>query len=67
MHAVGDRMFAVVGGAGQNPPASRDVVNTYPITTLEQSENAELATKFVEFVTGQAGRQVLDAAGFGTP
>lgn len=48
-------------------PASRDVVNTYPIATLARSENPELATKFVEFVTGEAGRQVLDAAGFGTP
>lgn len=48
-------------------PEAKDAVNTYPIGTLEQSEHPELATKFVDAVTGELGQRVLGAAGFGTP
>lgn len=48
-------------------PESKDAVNTYPIASLKDSANAELAKKFVEYVTGEAGQKVLDQAGFGKP
>ena len=48
-------------------PESADAVNTYPIATLTQSKHADLAGKFVELVTGEAGQKALDAAGFARP
>lgn len=48
-------------------PEAVDAVNTYPIATLKDSSNAELAQAFVDFVTGEKGRKVLGDAGFGTP
>jgi molybdate transport system substrate-binding protein len=61
-----------VAGAGDKVtgvefPESNDAVNTYPIASLKDSANAELAKKFVEYVTGEAGQKVLDQAGFGKP
>ncbi len=46
---------------------SADAVNTYPIATTRDAGNAALAEAFVAFVTGDAGRAVLTAAGFGRP
>lgn len=43
------------------------VVNTYPIATLQGAKQSELATQFVDFVLGSKGQQVLKAAGFGAP
>lgn len=48
-------------------PEAREAVNTYPMATVAASRNQELAAEFTELVTGAAGRQVLAAAGFGTP
>ena len=48
-------------------PESADAVNTYPIAVLEQSKDPELARKFVDAVTGEAGQKVLSAAGFAKP
>jgi molybdate transport system substrate-binding protein len=48
-------------------PEAADAVNTYPIATLKDSSNAELAQAFVDFVTGEKGRKALRDAGFGTP
>lgn len=48
-------------------PESSGAVNIYPIAALKQSANAELAKKFVDFVTGEAGQKVLSAAGFAKP
>jgi molybdate transport system substrate-binding protein len=48
-------------------PESSGAVNTYPIAVLKGSKNAELARKFVDLVTGEAGQKILDAAGFGKP
>ena len=48
-------------------PESADAVNTYPIAVLEQSTQPELARKFVDLVTGEAGQKVLSAAGFAKP
>ena len=48
-------------------PESADAVNTYPIAALESSEHQELARKFIEAVTGEAGQKTLSAAGFAKP
>ena len=48
-------------------PESAGAVNTYPIAVLKQSKNADLAGKFVDLVTGEAGQKVLSAAGFAKP
>ena len=42
-------------------------VNTYPIAVLKQSQKPELARKFVDLVTSEAGQKVLTAAGFAKP
>ncbi|VEG38971.1 molybdenum ABC transporter periplasmic molybdate-binding protein [Mycolicibacterium flavescens] len=48
-------------------PEATDIVNVYPIATLEDSSQRDLAPVFVDAVTGDAGRRVLGAAGFGKP
>jgi molybdate transport system substrate-binding protein len=58
---AGDKVTAVAF------PESSDAVNTYPIAGLKQSKNADLAKKFVDLVTGEAGQKVLNAAGFAKP
>ena len=42
-------------------------VNTYPIAVLKQSRSPDLAHRFVDAVTGDAGRKALSAAGFAKP
>lgn len=46
---------------------SDQAVNTYPIATVADSANKELAQDFITMVTGSEGRKVLSDAGFGTP
>lgn len=46
---------------------SSDAVNTYPIAQLADSDEGDLATSFIELVTGSEGQAVLEAAGFGQP
>lgn len=41
-----------------------EVVNRYPVVALD---DGELAGAFVRFVTSEAGREILSAAGFGVP
>ncbi|WUI12783.1 molybdate ABC transporter substrate-binding protein [Kineococcus sp. NBC_00420] len=48
-------------------PESASAVNTYPIATLKDAKDADLASEFVTFVTGTAGEKVLQDAGFGAP
>jgi molybdate transport system substrate-binding protein len=48
-------------------PQSADAVNTYPIAALKPSEHQELARKFIDAVTGEAGQKILSAAGFAKP
>ena len=48
-------------------PESADAVNTYPIAALKSSENQELARKFIDAVTGEAGQKTLSVAGFAKP
>lgn len=48
-------------------PEADQVVNEYPVATLADSDEADLAREFVELVLGATGREVLDTAGFGAP
>ncbi|WP_314506797.1 molybdate ABC transporter substrate-binding protein [uncultured Microbacterium sp.] len=48
-------------------PESTAAVTTYPVAALTGAGAPETAAAFVAFVTGDAGRAVLDAAGFGAP
>lgn len=48
-------------------PESAGAVNTYPITALKDSEYADLASDFVNFVLGESGQSVLAEAGFAKP
>jgi molybdate transport system substrate-binding protein len=52
---------------GVDFPESAGAVNIYPIAALKQSADAELARKFLDAVTGEAGQKVLGQAGFGKP
>ncbi|HLT59890.1 MAG TPA: molybdate ABC transporter substrate-binding protein [Microlunatus sp.] len=44
-----------------------EAVNVYPIATLRDARNPELATAFVSYVHGPQGRSVLADAGFAPP
>ncbi|WP_028473380.1 molybdate ABC transporter substrate-binding protein [Nocardioides alkalitolerans] len=44
-----------------------DAVTEYPIVTLDQSENPDLAQAFLDYVLSSTGQDVLTTAGFGTP
>ena len=48
-------------------PESAGAVNRYPIGSVANSANADLAAEFVALVTGATGQQVLADAGFGKP
>jgi molybdate transport system substrate-binding protein len=58
---AGDKVTAVAF------PEAASAVNTYPIAVLKESQNAALAHKFVDLVTGEQGQNVLSAAGFVKP
>lgn len=45
-------------------PESSEAVNTYPIATLKDSKQTEIADAFVAYVTGTVGQGVLADAGF---
>lgn len=55
---AGDKVTAI------DVPEAASVVNVYPIATLTEAAQPELAAKFVALVTGPDGRQVLEGAGF---
>lgn len=48
-------------------PEAVQAVNIYPIAVLTQSQHPETARMFVDLVTGELGRKVLGAQGFGGP
>jgi molybdate transport system substrate-binding protein len=59
--AAGDDVEAVeIAGAEDN-------LTSYYATTLEQSENADLAADWVAWVTSEEGQAILADAGFGSP
>ena len=45
-------------------PESSSAVNVYPIATLKDSKNSDLAQEFVDLVLGQTGQTILKDAGF---
>ena len=45
-------------------PEAAAVVNVYPIATVKDGPQPELASKFVDLVTGPDGQQILKDAGF---
>jgi molybdate transport system substrate-binding protein len=57
------------GGAveGVDIPARDNVTATYPIATLTDAGNPEVARAFVEFVLSGDGRAILASHGFGRP
>lgn len=52
---------------GVDFPQAAQAVNRYPIAVLEGAANPAAAAAFVALVTGEQGRAVLTAAGFGAP
>lgn len=48
-------------------PEAATAVTTYQIAVLKDAREPMQARRFVDFVIGRTGRQVLDAAGFGRP
>lgn len=52
---------------GVDFPEAAEAVNTYPIAVLADSKNRAAAQAFVDLVSGDAGRRVLAAVGFGAP
>jgi molybdate transport system substrate-binding protein len=48
-------------------PEAGAAVNTYPIAVLRSAPAGDLAKKFVDLVTGQAGQKILKQAGFAKP
>ena len=52
---------------GVTIPAKQNVVATYPIAVVTGSSNADLATSFVDYVTGPQGEATLTQYGFGPP
>ncbi len=59
--AAGDDVLAITF------PETTAAVNTYPITAVRDSDNADLAAAFVDLVLSTTGQDVLAAAGFGAP
>lgn len=48
-------------------PESAEAVNTYPIAAVAEAGNLGAAQQFIDLVAGEAGREVLTAAGFASP
>jgi molybdate transport system substrate-binding protein len=48
-------------------PESSSVVNSYPIATVADSDNSDVAQEFADYVLGDTGQQILADAGFGQP
>ena len=52
---------------GVNFPEAEQATTNYPIATLKNAPQQQLAESFVSLVTGEQGQKALQAAGFGTP
>lgn len=59
--AAGDKVASVAF------PESAGAVNTYPIAARKTAGPADLARRFIDAVTGEAGQKTLSAAGFAKP
>jgi len=64
---VTDVMAAGDAVEGIDIPADQNVTATYPIASLTDSGNAEVAGAFVEFVLSDEGQDILTSYGFGSP
>jgi molybdate transport system substrate-binding protein len=64
---VTDAMAAGDDVEGVEFPESSSAVNKYPIATIADSKNADLAQEFVDLVLSDEGQQVLADAGFAQP
>ena len=62
-----DVQAAVAKADGVAIPDAVNVLASYPVTVLKDAGNATAAQAFVAFLTSDAGRTILTAAGFGTP
>ena len=61
---------AVAAGDSVNTieiPGAESQLTSYFMTTLEQSEDSDLAQEWVDLVLSGEGRQALEEAGFGSP
>jgi molybdate transport system substrate-binding protein len=61
VRAAGDAVLGI------DVPQAASAATTYPIAALSAGGEQETSRAFVEFVTGERGRAVLGAAGFGAP
>ncbi|MHC3004274.1 molybdate ABC transporter substrate-binding protein [Gordonia metallireducens] len=59
--AAGDQVAMVTD------PAFADVVNAYPIATVDGAAHGDLGSQFVDLVLGESGQRILRDAGFGAP
>jgi molybdate transport system substrate-binding protein len=64
---VTDVMAAGDTVEGVEIPADENVVATYPIATLSDAADAEVADSFVEFVLSDEGQEILQSFGFDIP
>ncbi len=48
-------------------PGADELLQTYPIGLLRQTQDKSLAQEFIDLATSEAGQQVLQDAGFGQP
>lgn len=61
---VTDVIAAGEDAEGIEFPESSSAVNVYPIATVADSANADLAQEFVDLVLDETGQSILQAAGF---
>lgn len=61
VRSAGDKL------TGVDFPEADKAVNRYPIATLTNASQPQLAARFIELVRGPEGRKALADAGFGTP
>lgn len=52
---------------GVQIPQDVNATTTYPVAVIKASTHKDLAQQFVDYVLSAAGREVLSAAGFGSP
>jgi molybdate transport system substrate-binding protein len=64
---VTDVMAAGDAVEGIEIPADQNVTATYPIASLTESGNTEVADAFVEFVLSDDGQEILASYGFDSP
>jgi len=63
---VTDVLAAGDAATGVMIPDEVNVVAEYPIAPIAGSKNPDLARRFIEFLTSDAGTRILQRFGFGT-